>query len=201
MYVIGLTGGIASGKSTVSKILSELGAAIVDTDQLSREVTLPGKPAWQEIINRFGNGIIEPGGEINRKHLGQMVFADSQARLALEQITHPRIEAEAMAAIVRAKQNSYTVAVLDAPLLIEVAWHHKADTVWVVFVNEQTQLARLRLRDNISCEDAMARIHAQMPLREKLKYADVIIDNNGTLESTKAQVLAAWHRINFLQRS
>lgn len=200
MYVIGLTGGIASGKSTVSEMLSMLGAAIIDADKLSRTVTLPGRPAWQEIVHRFGDSIIGPGGELNRKRLGQIVFADNQARHDLEKITHPRIEAEAMAAIARAKQDNYSVAVLDAPLLIEVAWHKKVDAVWLVFVDEQTQLTRLRLRDNVSYEDAMARIRAQMTLRDKLKYADVIIDNNGTLDNTKAQVLAAWRGLN-LQRN
>ncbi len=196
MYVIGLTGGIASGKSTVSKMLSELGAYIVDADKLSREVTLPGKPAWQEIIKRFGDSIAEPSGEINRKRLGQIVFADSHARTDLEHITHPRIEAEAQSAIASAEQSGYRVAVLDAPLLIEVGWHTKVDAVWVVFVDEQTQLTRLRLRDNMEHSDAVSRINAQLPLREKLKHADVVINNSDTLESTKEQVHTAWHRIS-----
>lgn len=196
MYVIGLTGGIASGKSTVSKMLKELGAFIVDADKLSREITLPRMPAWQEIINRFGRDIVDVNGEINRKRLGQIVFTDSKARADLEHITHPRIDAEAMSAIAKAEQSGYDIAVLDAPLLIEVAWYNKVDTVWVVFVDEQIQLSRLTIRDNLSYNDAVARINSQMPLREKLKYADVVIDNSHTLESTQAQVYKAWHRIN-----
>ena len=196
MVVIGLTGGIASGKSTVSDMLSALGALIIDTDKLSREVTLPGKPAWQEIVDRFGKEILDADGQINRKCLGQIIFADSQARTVLERITHPRIEAEAMAVINNAQKCGCERVVLDAPLLIEAGWQNKADVVWVVFVDEQTQLNRLKHRDNISYEDAMARINAQLSLTEKLKYADVVIDNSDSQERTRKQVIRAWNTLS-----
>ena len=195
MVVIGLTGGIASGKSTVSDMLSALGALIIDTDKLSREVTLPGKPAWQEIVDRFGKEILDADGQINRKCLGQIIFADSQARTELERITHPRIEAEAMAVINNAQRCACERVVLDAPLLIEVGWQNKVDVVWVVFVDEQVQLNRLIQRDNISYEDAMARINAQLSLAEKLKYADVVIDNSDSKEQTREQVIRAWNAL------
>ncbi|WP_371381625.1 dephospho-CoA kinase [Sporomusa aerivorans] len=195
MIVIGLTGGIASGKSTVSTMLRELGAYIVDADKLSREVTLPGRPAWQEIIDNFGAEILEPNGQINRKCLGQIIFTDSQARALLGCITHPRIEAEAMAAIDHARQNGYERAVLDAPLLIEVGWHVKVDAVWVVFVDKKTQLARLIDRDKLSCEEAISRINAQLSLEEKLKYADIVINNSETKEKTQEQVARAWQQM------
>jgi dephospho-CoA kinase len=195
MVVIGLTGGIASGKSTVSDMLSALGALIIDTDKLSREVMLPGKPAWQEIVDRFGKEILDADGQINRKCLGQIIFADSQARTELERITHPRIEAEAMAVINNAQRCGCERVVLDAPLLIEVGWQNKVDVVWVVFVDEQAQLNRLIQRDNISYEDAMARINAQLSLAEKLKYADVVIDNSDSKEQTRKQVIRAWNAL------
>ncbi len=196
MVVVGLTGGIASGKSMVSDMLSALGALIIDTDKLSREVTLPGKPAWQEIVDRFGKEILDADSQINRKCLGQIVFADSQARAVLERITHPRIEAEVMAVINNAKWRGCASVVLDAPLLIEAGWQNKVDVVWVVFVDEQTQLDRLMLRDNISYEDAMARINAQLSLAEKLKYADVVIDNSASQEQTRKQVIRAWNTLS-----
>ena len=196
MYLIGLTGGIASGKSTVSQMLSELGAFIIDADKLSREVTQPGKPAWREIIEKFGQDIIQENGEIDRKHLGQLVFVDRQARTELEQITHPRIEAAAKAAIAAANAGGYAVIVLDAPLLIEVGWHTKVDAVWVVYVDEQTQLTRLMLRDKCGEEAARSRMKAQLALPEKLKYADVVINNSDTIEITKKNVRKAWNEIS-----
>lgn len=192
MYLIGLTGGIASGKSTVSRLLSSLGAFIVDADKLSREVTEPGKPAYQDIIDTFGKNIIQANGEIDRKQLGKLVFASSKARLELEQITHPRIEAATKEAIVAAKANGFTVAVLDAPLLIEVGWHTKVDSVWVVYVDKETQLVRLMERDKCDNVTAQARINAQLPLEEKLKYADIVINNNDSIETTQNRVLQAW---------
>ncbi|HWR07683.1 dephospho-CoA kinase [Sporomusa sp.] len=196
MYLIGLTGGIASGKSTVSKILSELGAFIIDADKLSHNVTKPGTPAWREIVATFGEAVTDINGNINRKRLGQIVFADAAARAQLEAITHPRIEEEVQAATVAAQQQGYKILVLDAPLLIEVEWYTRVDAVWVVFVDENTQIVRLMMRDNSTYEDAMARIKAQLSLCEKLKYADVVINNSKTIENTKKQVLKFWCEIS-----
>ena len=195
MYLIGLTGGIASGKSTVSQILRESGAFIVDADKLSREITQPGKPAWREIIEKFGQDLVQDNGEINRKRLGQLVFANKQARAELEQITHPRIEAATIAAISAATAGGFDVIVLDAPLLIEAGWHTKVDAVWIVYVDEQTQLTRLMSRDNSSEQAARSRINAQLALTEKLKYADVVIDNNNTIETTQKNVLKSWNEL------
>lgn len=195
MYLIGLTGGIASGKSTVSQFLRELGAFIVDADKLSREVVQPGKPAWQDIIKKFGRDIVQENDEIDRKRLGQLVFDNKQARTDLEQITHPHIEASAKAAITDAIDDGFAVIVLDAPLLIEVGWHTKVDAVWVVYVDEQTQLTRLMARDKYSEDAARSRMNAQLALPEKLKYADVVINNNDTIETTQKNVLKAWNEI------
>jgi dephospho-CoA kinase len=195
MYLIGLTGGIASGKSTVSQMLRESGAFIVDADKLSREITQPGKPAWREIIEKFGQDLVQDNGEIDRKRLGQLVFANKQDRAELEQITHPRIEAAAIAAVNAATAGGFDVIVLDAPLLIEAGWHTKVDAVWIVYVDEQTQLTRLMSRDNSSEQAARSRINAQLALTEKLKYADVVIDNNNTIETTKKNVLKFWNEL------
>lgn len=196
MYLIGLTGGIASGKSTVSRMLNELGACIIDVDKLSREVVQPGTPAYQDIIKAFGEDIVEPSGEINRRRLGQLVFDNKEARLTLEKITHPRIEAAARAAVERAEANGCAVAVLDAPLLIEAGWHTKLDAVWVVYVDEQTQLTRLMGRDKLDEPAARARMNAQLALQEKVKYADVVIDNSDAPEETQKNVIQAWNKIS-----
>lgn len=199
MYLIGLTGSIASGKSTVSKMLRELGAYIVDIDKISHEITRPGEPAWKEIIETFGTAVTEEDGQINRKRLGQIIFADAKAREKLEYITHPRIEAAATAAIAGAGELGYNIVVLDVPLLIEVGWHTRVNAVWVVYVDEKTQVVRLMMRDDSTYGDAMSRIKAQLSIDEKLKYADVVINNNKTIDNTAAQVLKAWQEVNAVQ--
>ncbi|MDF2569547.1 MAG: coaE [Sporomusa sp.] len=196
MYLIGLTGSIASGKSTVSKMLRELGAYIVDADKLSNEITQTGKPAWREIVETFGKNITEKDGQINRRRLGQIIFADAKARERLECITHPRIKEEAMVAIAKAQDQGYSIIVLDAPLLIEVGWHTWVNAVWVVYVDEKAQIVRLMMRDNSTYEDAMARIRAQLSLQKKLEYADVVINNSKTIDNTKEQVFKAWREIS-----
>lgn len=196
MYLIGLTGGIASGKSTVSKMLQELGAYIIDADKLAHEITKPNKPAWQDIVAAFGPAVTDASGQINRKRLGKIIFADAAARAKLEAITHPRIEEAVAVSLATARQQGCKMVVLDAPLLIEVGWHSRVDAVWVVFVDEQTQIVRLMMRDNSSYEDAMARIRAQLSLSEKLKYADVVINNSKTIENTKKQVQKFWWGIS-----
>ncbi len=196
MYLIGLTGGIASGKSTVSTMLRELGAYIIDADKLAHEITKPNKPAWQDIVAAFGPAVTDANGQINRKRLGKIIFADEAARAQLDAITHPRIEEEVAVAMNAARQQGCEIVILDAPLLIEVGWYSRVDAVWVVFVDEKTQIVRLMMRDNSSYEDAMARIRAQLSLNEKLNYADVVINNSKTIECTKKQVYKFWGEIS-----
>lgn len=195
MYIIGLTGGIASGKSTVSGILSTFGAYIIDTDKIAREIVEPDEAAWQEIVKCFGKTILLPDRQINRKLLGEFVFENPEAKTRLEQITHRRIKEKVTAEIEKARKQSNTIVVLDVPLLLEAGWQEMVDAVWVVYVNETTQLARLVRRNSLSPEQAKARIKAQMNLKEKCLYADVIIDNDGDSENTRQQVLTEWQRL------
>jgi len=196
MHIIGLTGGIASGKSTVSKLLKEFGAYIIDADQIAREIVQPGQPALQEIEQAFGPGIILPDGSLDRKKVGGIVFKDEQALKRLNTITHNRIKLEIDKAIEKATREGYNVVVLDVPLLIEVGWQHMTDSVWVVYVDKETQIKRLLDRDNLSQEDALGRIAAQMALDEKILSADVIIDNRGSLEKTRIQIIEALSKLS-----
>lgn len=194
MYIIGLTGGIASGKSTVSAMLAELGAYIIDADKIAHEVIMPGKQAWQDIVDRFGQEILLDG-EINREKLGQLVFNDNALRSWLEEVTHPRIEAEAKRQLKMAEEEEYDIAVLDVPLLFEVGWDKLVDEVWVVYVAPKVQLSRLMARNNLKEDEALTRIRAQMSLEEKAKFSDVVIDNNQDTAATSKKVLAAWCNI------
>lgn len=195
MHIIGLTGGIASGKSTVSAMLAQLGAYIVDADQIAHEIVEPGQPAWQEIVTHFSKNILLPDGRIDRKSLGELIFNNISERTWLEKITHYRVRERTEQMLVEAQQQGCTVAVLDVPLLLEVGWQDMADEIWVVYVDEATQLSRLISRSNLLPEQAAARIKAQMSLTEKINYADVIIDNNKDVENTRLQVIAAWEKI------
>lgn len=198
MLVVGLTGGIASGKSTVSRILRELGAEIVDTDVLAHEVVSPGTEGWAQIVSAFGNDILRPDGTINRRLLGRKVFPDPEAVKRLNAIVHPRVIRVCEQRIAKArlqKDEHQHVLVIDAPLLIEAGMCDMVDEVWVVRVDEQTQLSRLMERDKFSFNEAISRVHAQMPLAEKLKHADRVIDNTGTVEATRAQIVALWRQL------
>ena len=192
MICIGLTGGIASGKSTVSDMLRQLGAWIVDADKLARKVVEPGQPAWQDIVAIFGEGILLHDGHLNRKAVGDMIFGDERMRQQLEAITHPRIRQAASEQLKEAALRDLSIVVLDVPLLIEVGWTDMVDTIWVVYVNSQVQIERLMARDGLDREQAIARIASQMRLQDKLQYANVVIDNSNSLEETRQQVLAAW---------
>lgn len=195
MHIIGLTGGIASGKSTVTTLLRDLGAAIIDADVIARKVVEPGEPVWQNIVKEFGPEFLLPGGKLDRKKLGDLVFANKDKRQILDDITHPRVKQEINDRLEGLRQSGVKAVVLDIPLLIEVGWQHMADTVWVVYVDRETQLRRLVERDKLNREDAIARIHSQMCLDDKVKYADVLIDNSKDLDYTRKQVLAAWDKI------
>lgn len=189
MIVLGLTGGIASGKTTVSRRLGEQGARILDADLVSRSVVKPGKPAWREIQREFGSEFLGPDGTLDRKKMGALVFHDAKAREKLNRIIHPRVIAEEDCLIAEwRRKEPGAVVVLDAALLIEVGSTGRVDRVLVVYVEEEIQIRRLMERDRVPREEAMARAAAQMPLKEKLSYADYIVDTSGTLESTYCQV-------------
>ena len=195
MYTIGLTGGIASGKSTVSAILKELGAYIIDADKIAREIVMPHKPAWYDIVAHFGIEILLPDGRINREMLGGKIFKDKIERQYLEEITHPYIKDEIQKSIDHARSIGERVIVLDIPLLFESGWVTMVDAIWVVYVERQIQLSRLMNRNQLTLQQAQERISAQMSLDEKVKQADLVINNNLDLAYTKSQVTAAWQRI------
>lgn len=187
MKLLGLTGGIGSGKSTVASIFSELGADVIDADDLARQIVEPGQPALAEIQEAFGPAVIESDGRLDRKRLAEIVFADPGARARLNAITHPRIR-ERMNAEVEARRMQPGLLILDIPLLYENARLESVEKTIVVWVDEATQLARLTARDGLEMGAARARIAAQLPLAEKKALADHVIDNSGTLEQTRRQV-------------
>jgi dephospho-CoA kinase len=188
MKTIGLTGNICSGKSTVSRYLGSIGAKIIDADAVAREVVLPGTPALEEIIKHFGLGIIDETGNLHRKKLGELVFADPMAMNVLNSITHPRIVKSIENTKSMLQESEVSLLVIDAPLLIEVCLHKGLDEIWVVAISLSKQIERLILRDGISEKEALKRVEAQMPQRDKLKYAHRVIDNNGSPQDTIEQV-------------
>jgi dephospho-CoA kinase len=187
MKVLGLTGGIGSGKSTVASMFSALGAELIDADDLARQIVEPGQPALAAILNVFGPTVVQADGGLDRKRLADIVFADPLALARLNAITHPRIR-ERMDAQVEARRMDPGLLILDIPLLYENARNESVEKTIVVWVDEVTQLARLRARDGLEREAAMARIAAQLPLAEKKSLADYVIDNSGTREETRRQV-------------
>src|SRR5579884_1209251 len=191
-YIIGLTGNIGTGKSTVAAMLAELGAEVIDADRLAHELMAPGRPEWEQIVARFGPEILRPDGTIDRRKLGAIVFRDPAALAALERILHPAVRArirERFAATER------PVVVVEAIKLLEGVLYREVDAVWVVTADRDTQLARLVASRGLSREEAEARLAAQGDQAEKVARADVVIDNRGDLRDTQRQVLAAWQAI------
>jgi len=187
--VVGLTGGIACGKSLVSGELKRLGAHIVDADVISREVTAKGSPVYDEIVREFGQGILRPDGSIDRKALGAIVFSDREKLLKLNAITHPAIIKTSSEKVERIKKSHPgTVIVVDAALLIEAGMHRAVDRVIVVYADEEKQMERMKKRDDLDEREAKKRLSCQMPIKEKFKYADYLIENNGTEEELKSVV-------------
>jgi dephospho-CoA kinase len=193
--VIGLTGGIASGKSAVAAILRGRGAAVVDADLLARAVVAPGQPALAELIARFGPDILDEHGQLDRKLLGARVFGDAAARAELNRITHPRIAAASQAEIARHAAHGARVVFYEAALLIENRAQTWLDGVIVVSAPREVQRARVIARDGVDAAAADARLDAQLPLAEKLAAATWVIDNGGTPEATAAQVDALWREL------
>lgn len=190
---IGLTGGIATGKSTVAKLLTERGALLIDLDKIAREVVEPGQPALLAIAERFGQAVLQPDGSLDRKRLGSIVFADSAERKALEAITHPAIRAVMKERMARGEtEEPDRLVVVDVPLLYESKLESYFHRVMVVYAPREAQLGRLIERDGLSREEAEQRLAAQMDIEEKKRRADVLIDNGGTPEETNRQIERFW---------
>lgn len=190
--IIGITGGIASGKSTVTDFLIAEDFKVIDADKIAREVVQIGKPAYDEIVNIFGVEILESDLNINRKKLGQLVFNDSNLLNKLNSIVHPRIFKEIVYLIDKHCSNE-KVVFIDVPLLIEeldnfILYGVNMDEIWLVYIKREEQLKRLIKRDKYNHEEALVRISAQLPLESKMEYATVIIDNNSGIDELKLQV-------------
>ncbi|RYZ42803.1 MAG: dephospho-CoA kinase [Myxococcaceae bacterium] len=191
MHVFGLTGGIASGKSTVSRMLRELGARVLDADVIAREVVEPGTPGLQRISERFP-GVVGPDGRLDRVKLGTHIFADPAERAALNAIVHPQVRAAFLDKLQALEAEGITHAVYDVPLLIETGLHSAMEGVAVVWVPRDVQKARLMTRDGLDAQAAEARLAAQLSLDDKRAHATWVIDNSGAPESTRPQVEAVW---------
>ena len=187
--LVGLTGGIATGKSTVSEMFRRLGAVVIDADVLAREVVAPGEPALAQIATEFGADVLLPDGTLDRKKLGAIVFADPARRKRLEAITHPAIRDRFLARLAELEAEGFDGIVLwDAPVMIESGGYRAMDKLVVVATDEATQAARLRARDAVDAAEAERKIRSQMPVSEKAKLADYVIDNAGDRATTEARV-------------
>jgi dephospho-CoA kinase len=194
--ILGITGNIASGKSTIAGAFAKKGAALVDADQLARDVVAVGSPLLQQLVERFGLAILLPSGELNRERLGEIVFADAEARQALNALMHPAIGQLAVERLQRLKKSpDIPLVVYEAPLLFEAGAEGRVDQVLVVKIDPQVQLQRLMQRDGFEETAARQRIAAQMPQDEKLARADYVIDNSGTVEEALRQVDQLWDRL------
>lgn len=187
MRLVGLTGGIASGKSTLAAALSALGAPVIDADALAREAVRRGSPALARIAEQFGPAVVGPDGALDRKAMAAIVFADPGARERLEAIVHPAVRAGVAAETARLAGAGHDLAFYDVPLLYERGLDREVDCVVVVHAPPEVQLARLRTRDGMTLDEARARLAAQMPIDEKARRADVVIENAGDLASLRAR--------------
>jgi len=194
MRVVGLTGGIASGKSTVSAMFRDLGADVIDADAVARDVVAPGTPGLEEVARRFP-GVVDASGRLDRAALGTRVFADAEERRALEAILHPRIRQEVARRTEALARAGVRVVLYDAALLIENGLDRGLDGVILVSAPEAAQRARLAARDGLDEDAISARLAAQMPLAEKRAHATWVVDNGGPLEETRAQVRWIWEQI------
>jgi len=203
VYLIGLTGNIACGKSSVLAMLAEHGAQVIDADRLTHELQQPGQPVYTAIVEAFGTGILEsPNGPINRRALGAIVFNNPAELRKLEQIVHPAVRQRLndWLAEQEIRAQNYldiqpVIAVIDAIKLLESGWKSQCDAIWVVTCTPEQQIERLMAKRGMSEAEARARQQAQSPQSEKVAHATVVIDNSGTLEETRKQVDAAWERI------
>jgi dephospho-CoA kinase len=196
VQLIGLTGGIATGKSTVSAMLKKAGAIVVDADRIARDVVKKGLPAYREIVAQFGTEVLLPNGEINRNTLGDIIFNDHQKKQLLNSIVHPYVNEEVNRQIIQIqKTHPNAVIVLDIPLLIEAGMYDDLSEIIVVYTPQDIQIQRLMQRDRISEADALARVQSQMSIEEKKQQATLVIDNSSTIENTRRLTLDIFKRL------
>lgn len=202
--VIGLTGGIASGKSTVSNMFRDLNIPVIDADVAARDVVRVGEEAYHKIVSTFGKEILKSDGTIDRQKLGSIVFHNKEKRLLLNQIVHPAIRSFMAQQKESYIKDGHKVVVMDIPLLYESKLMYLVDKTLLVFVSEEVQLERLKRRNQLTNDEAQARINSQMPLKEKVRLADAVLDNNGTISYTRQQlynILKEWGIEEYIVRN
>lgn len=201
MLMVGLTGGIGSGKSVVARMFKDEGAYVIDLDDLARRVVEPDKPAWRDVLAYFGTGVLNPDRTLNRSALAEIVFSDPKSRKVLEEFTHPRIfeERDALLEAIKDK-DPCSVVVIEFPLLFELSFQKKFDKIILVYVSRDVQIRRARERDGLSEKEVSNRLRAQIPIDEKRSFSDYIIDNEGSLDNTRNQVSEVMRELRKLAR-
>ena len=194
MKIIGLTGGIGSGKTSVAAKLRALGARVFDADEAAKNAVLPGTEGFFKVVESFGPQIVDADGKLNRMALAEIVFNDKESLKRLEEIIHSYVWQETDKFLNACLEAGECAVILDIPLLIECGWHQKVDEVWLVVLPVEKQIMRTMERSGMTAEAVQARIAAQMPLDEKKKYATLVIDNSGAWEETEKQVITAWEK-------
>jgi dephospho-CoA kinase len=201
MHIIGLTGGIGTGKSTVAQFLREQGAPIVDADRVGHEVYLPGRPAYLEVIEEFGKEVVADDGTIDRKKLGAIVFSDPKNLARLNSITHPRMKGMMREKLQEIAKSGADIAVLEAALLFEAKWDDLADEIWVTVTPPEVAAERVSSRSNLPIKAVMERIRSQMTNEQRTERADVVIDTSGDMDSTREQAHEQWEKLRRRLRS
>ena len=195
MVVIGVTGNIGSGKSTVCQLLAGLGAAVIDADEVAQKTYKPHSPAWQEIITAFGTEILQPDGEIDRARLAEVVFSHPQALRQLNRIVHPRAKKIVRVQIEEHRRRETKVVALEATLLIEANWRALVDRVWLVIASGERVLQRLAGDSQARRSQVLARLNSQIPPEEKMKYADAVIYNDGDIAQLREKITELWNKL------
>ena len=195
MKIIGLTGGIGSGKSTVAQFLAGLGAVIVDADRIGHEALKRDNEVRQQVLTAFGQQVVGSDGEIDREKLGEIVFGNPEARVKLNRIIHPPMFDTVKTRLKEYQRQGVAIAILEAPLLVEAGWTPLVDEVWVTAAPEATVIRRLRERTGLSEAESQARIQAQLSSAERIKHADVVIDTDCSLDELRANIKELWQRL------
>ncbi len=196
MKIIGLTGGIGSGKTTVAQFLKELGAVVIDADKVGHEVLRSDAEVWQEVVAAFGEGVLNPNGSISREKLSRIVFGTPELLLKLNVIMHPRIAERVGAQLEGYRKQGVRVVVVEAPLLLEAGWASLVDEVWVTVASEAAILRRLKERTGLSETESLERIRAQMSAAERAKRASVVIDTDCELDELEKKAAELWRGLN-----